>query len=311
MPRNLDLTALRAFVTVADAGGVTRAAGLLNFTQSAVSMQLKRLEEGLGKQFFNRSARKLALTPEGEQLLTYARKMLALNDEALARMNEQAFEGELRLGVPDDIVYPELPSILKRMAADFPRLNINLETNFTTELLDRFDRGLFDVILTTEASPPAHAEVLDWREMVWVGARDGQAWQNRPLRLGFHSACAFKPVAQAALDQAGIPWEAAFSGKCEQANEAILAADLAVSVRMQGSVPLGLEVIEPGNALPELDRLAIALYNAGIQKGEVVEALLCQVRCAFGNPDCSASRYDNLAGRTPAAQQIQRLAGAL
>ena len=87
MPRNLDLSALRSFVTVADVGGVTRAAGYLNLTQSAVSMQIKRLEDSLGMSLFLRAARKLALSPEGEQLLSYGRRMLALNDEALSALS--------------------------------------------------------------------------------------------------------------------------------------------------------------------------------------------------------------------------------
>jgi len=100
VPRNLDLTALRSFVTVIECGGVTRAASLLNLTQSAVSMQIKRLEEGLGRELFLRASRRLTPTAEGEMLLGYARKMLVLNDEALARLMDNAFVGELRLGVP-------------------------------------------------------------------------------------------------------------------------------------------------------------------------------------------------------------------
>ena len=105
MARNLDMTALRSFVTVADAGGVTKAAAQLNLTQSAVSMQLKRLEEMIGQPLLDRSARAIALSPQGDQLLGYARRMLALNDEAWGRLTNQAFEGEITLGVPRDIVY--------------------------------------------------------------------------------------------------------------------------------------------------------------------------------------------------------------
>lgn len=100
MIRNLDLTSLRSFVAIADAGGVTRAAGFLNLTQSAVSMQIKRLEEVLGCDVLDRSARKVGLTAEGEQLLGYARKMLALNDEAFHRLTTDVHEGEIVLGVP-------------------------------------------------------------------------------------------------------------------------------------------------------------------------------------------------------------------
>ena len=111
MARNLDLTALRSFVAVADAGGVTRAAGFLNLTQSAVSMQLKRLEDGLGIALLDRSARTIALTPMGEQLLSYARRMLALNDEIYGRMTSTDYEGEITVGVPSDIIYPAIPLV--------------------------------------------------------------------------------------------------------------------------------------------------------------------------------------------------------
>ena len=99
MARNLDLTALRSFVTVADTGGVTRAAGALHLTQSAVSMQLKRLEESLDLRLLDRSRKGAALTAEGEQLLGYARRMLALNDEAISRLTSHEYEGEITLGV--------------------------------------------------------------------------------------------------------------------------------------------------------------------------------------------------------------------
>ena len=104
MPRNLDLTALRSFVTVAETGGVTRAAGFLNLTQSAVSMQLKPLEESLNVPLLDRSSRSIALTAAGEQLLGYAKQMVALNDEAWGRLTAEEFEGEITLGVPHDII---------------------------------------------------------------------------------------------------------------------------------------------------------------------------------------------------------------
>ncbi len=281
MPRNLDLTALRALVTVAEAGGVTRAAGLLNLTQSAVSMQLKRLEEGLGREFISRSARRLALTPEGEQLLSYARRMIALNDEALSRLTGTDFEGEVRLGVPHDIVYPQMPGILKALAREYPRVRINLASSFTVMLREAFARGEFDVILTTEARPGPGAEVLATRDLVWVGAPGGTAWQRRPLRLGFKDSCFFRPIAQAALDEAGIPWEMGFEGENEQVIEATVAADLAVSARMRGALPAEMEPIESPNALPPLGQLHICLYDAGTRKDPVGEAIRAQIRCAY------------------------------
>ncbi|MCB2110455.1 MAG: LysR family transcriptional regulator [Defluviimonas sp.] len=311
MPRNLDLTALRALAAVADAGGVTRAAGLLNLTQSAVSMQIKRLEEGLGQSFFNRAQRRLSLTPEGEQLLAYARRMLELNDEVLLRLTDTAFEGEIRLGVPHDIVYPAIPRILKAMAAEYPRLRINLVSCFTSKLKEGYSRGEFDVILTTEGAPGPGGERLATRRLVWVGAPDGIAWQQRPLRLAFIETCFFRPIAQAALNAAGIRWEMAVGGESEQVAEATVTADLSVTARMEGALPQGAVEIDGANALPDLGKLDICLYDAGMQRGEVVDRLLAQLRCAYGDGECcrraaagetGSERYDDLAGRLTAAQ---------
>lgn len=282
MPRNLDLSSLRSFVTVADVGGVTRAAGYLNLTQSAVSMQIKRLEESLGLTLFLRAARKLALSPEGEQLLSYGRRMLALNDEALSQLSSVCCVGEIRLGVPHDVVYPSIPGILRRMAQAYPRVRINLVSSFTILMKQDFARGAFDVMLTTEEAPDPEAEVLSSRALVWVGAPDGNAWQQRPLRLGFKDTCIFRARAQAVLEKAGIAWEMATGGESEQAVEATVAADLAVSVRMAGSIPEGMGPIGTENQLPPVGEMKLALYRAARRKDEAVDMLLSELRCAYG-----------------------------
>jgi len=158
MIRNLDMTALRAFVTVADVGGVTKAAGRLHLTQSAVSMQLKRLEEAMGQALLDRSARSIALTGHGEQLLTYGRRILKLNDEVWGRMTDQAYEGEITFGVPADIVYPHIPGVLQTFAREFPRVKVQLISSFTSILKEQLDRGEVDMILTTESALEAGGE---------------------------------------------------------------------------------------------------------------------------------------------------------
>jgi DNA-binding transcriptional LysR family regulator len=287
MPRNLDLAALRSFVTVADVGGVTKAAGYLNLTQSAVSMQIKRLEESLGLQLFLRAARKLALSPEGEQLVSYGRRMLALNDEVLSRFTTAACCGPIRLGVPHDVVYPAIPGILRRMAQAYPMVQVNLVSSFTVLMKEGFRRGEFDVMLTTEETPDPGAEVLGARALVWVGAPEGSAWQRRPLRLGFKDTCIFRARAQAALEAAGIGWDLATGGESEQAVEATVAADLAITARMAGSIPDGTAVIPGDNQLPPLGEMKLALYRAPRPKGEApdeaVELLLSELRCAYGS----------------------------
>lgn len=284
MARNLDLTALRAFAVTADMGGVTRAAGFLNLTQSAVSMQIKRLEENLGRPFFFRSAKKLILTPEGEQLLTYARRMLALNDEVLARLTDAAFEGELRLGVPHDIVYPAIPDILKTMAQRYPRLRINLTSSFSVLMKEALARGELDVILTTEEEPGPGGEALSCNELVWVGATGGTAWQNRPLRLGFEESCRFRAIAVARLDAQAIPWEMGFFGRSNEAVQAMITADLALTARMKGRYPDSCAVVPAHADLPDLGNVTICLYDAGVQNGPVVEDLKELLRARYSDP---------------------------
>lgn len=282
MPRNLDMTALRSFVAVADSGGVTRAAGLMNLTQSAVSMQLKRLEESLDASLLDRSSRTISLTAAGEQLLGYARRMLALNDEVLHRLTSTHYEGVVRLGVPHDIVYPAIPEVLKRFAAEFPRLKVQLMSSFTRVLKTQFARGELDIMLTTEDGVDAGGETLTSLPLVWVGSPGGQAWKNRPLPLAFESRCRFRPEAQQELDRAGIPWEIAVETNSTRTIEATVSADLAIHAMLGGTESAMFERIPHGGALPELHRMNINLYVASAIDVPVLQEMADLVRSEYG-----------------------------
>ncbi len=260
MPRNLDMTALRSFVAVADAGGVTRAAGMLNLTQSAVSMQLKRLEESLNVGLLDRSARTIALTPAGEQLLGYARIMMKTNDEIFQRLTATEFEGELKLGVPHDIIYPVVPAVLKRFAADFPRMQVRLISAPTRKLLDMFGRGEVDLILTTEENCGPDGQVLVELPLLWIGAQDGLAWRKQPLPVAFCGNCIFRSGVLQALNKNGVPWKMAVDSESDNAVEAAVSADLAVHVALKGSLPPHSAVIDHGGLLPDLKPQNINLY---------------------------------------------------
>jgi DNA-binding transcriptional LysR family regulator len=281
MIRNLDMTALRSFVAVVDAGGVTRAAGFLNLTQSAVSMQIKRLEEMLGIELLDRSARRVGLTAAGEQLLSYARRMLALNDEAFGRLTNDAYEGEIVLGVPHDIVYPVIPGVLKRLNADYPRMRVNLLSSFTRILKEQFARGECDIILTTEDKPDPGGETLVELPLVWIGAPGGSAWKHRPLRLAYEHNCIFRQSVQAALDAAGIPWDVAVESDNTRTIEASVSADLAVHTVLLGCEGPYLERIAHGGALPELQRKQINLYVADPAHSPVVDVLAGLIRRGY------------------------------
>lgn len=258
--RNLDLGVLRSFMTVADAGGVTRAAGILNLTQSAVSMQLKRLEETLGVPLLERSGRGLRLTSSGEQLLHYSRKLVALNDEAWGKLTAEDYEGELRLGVPHDVIYPTIPQVLKKFSADFPRMKVQLISLPSLTLKKQFAQGECDLILTTELQPDAGGEILALKKLVWIGAINGTTWRERPLRVAFCSNCIFRPGTVDELGKSGIPWEYAVDSENDNAVEAAVSADLAIHVTMEGNLPAQTEAIDHGDSLPDPGRTGIVMY---------------------------------------------------
>lgn len=279
--RNLDMTTLRSFLTVADQGGVTRAAAALNLTQSAVSMQIKRLEELLDVELFDRANRSLSTTASGELLLTYARRMVELNDEAVGRLTDELYEGEIRLGVPYDIVYPVVPQVLKQFNAIYPRVKVQLISSSTTKLIKSMSRGEVELILTTEVAPRPGGETLAEVPLKWVGAEGGRAWKQRPLRLAFCNFCIFRPIAVRALDQMGIDWEMVVDSEDDRAVEAVVSADLAVGALMADSIPRYMEPVNSAGALPDLGVQQVNMYGANNRKDVVFAELAAMLRNGF------------------------------
>ncbi|MCA2014055.1 LysR family transcriptional regulator [Pararhodobacter sp. CCB-MM2] len=260
MRRNLDLSALRALAAIADFGGVTRAAQLLNLTQSAVSMQIKRLEESLGLTLLDRSGRGVSLTSAGEQLLGYARRIIALNDEAVEKLTDSEYEGEITVIVPHDIVYPHVPQVLRHFHSMYPRMQVTLLTQNTSRAKESFARGECDLILTTEMQCEVGGKTLTRLPLLWIGAPNGQAWRQRPLRLAQGRACAFRAGIVASLDRAGIPWETAVESESDRTLEAAVSCDMAIHALLAGTEAPHAERIAHGGALPELSSYLINLY---------------------------------------------------
>ena len=284
MKRNLDMTALRALLAVQDHGGVTRAAGVLNLTQSAVSMQIKRLEDSLGLALFERRGRAMVPTAAGEQLLSYARRMLVLNDEVVGRLTDADLSGEIRLAVPYDIVTPVIPPILQAFLRAYPRMKVQLQATHTHLALEQFRNGCCDLILTTEDYCPPEAETLCERDLVWIGAHGGTCWQERPLRLAVGRYCAFRSSVIRALDSAGIAWVAAVESESDRTLEAAVTCDMAVHTLLAGTEPASTTRIEHGGTLPELTCQKINLYLRPDEHAPGVLALAEMMRTGWANP---------------------------
>jgi DNA-binding transcriptional LysR family regulator len=280
--RNLDMTTLRSFVAVADQGGVTRAAQMLNLTQSAVSMQLKRLEDLLGLGLLDRSGRRTALTPSGEQMLGYARRLVALNDEVVGRLTDQVWEGEVTFGVPHDIIHPVIPRVLKQFNAAFPRVRVHLSSLYSSLLMEAHGKGEIDLILTTETVLGPGGETLSEVPLRFYGAQGGMAWKQRPLHIATCRNCLFRPKAIRLLEEAGIDWESAINSDSDGAIEATISADLAVTAMLEGTAPHLLEAVPQAAGLPDLGLQKINMYGAATPRSELVTQLAAVVRQGFG-----------------------------
>ena len=286
MPHNIDTSLLRAFVAAAETRGMTTAARLVNLTQAAVSQQVKRLEEMFGRQLFERDRRGLRLTPSGERLLVRARRLLALNDEVWALMTAPDFNGEVRLGVPHDIVGPYMPPVLKSFDQAWPGVRVSLVCSTTVKLLRALARREIDLTLATECDRPANGETLLRDPLVWVGARDGRAYKRDPLPVSIGDEdCAFRPVVIEALNHAGRDWRPVCEVSNMESLRAPVEADLAVVALLASTVPNLLEALSLGAGLPPLPTFHINLHLPSKGASEVALQLSRHIREQF------AARY--------------------
>ena len=265
MKRDLDISLIRAFLAVVDADGVTAAASVLGVSQAAASQQIKRLEDVLGCRLFERQGRKLVLAPAGERLLAQARRLLALNDEVWSAMRTPDFEGEVRLGVPYDIIGSVVPPVLRRFARAQPRVRVSLVCEDSRVVRGLLRAGRIDLALTTETDCGRGGETLRTDRLVWVGVAGGDAHLRDPLPVSLGApTCAFRPVAIEALGRLRRDWRAVCEESRLEPVYAAIEAGLAVAPLLRSSVPERFEILDGRAArtsrLPALPEFRINLY---------------------------------------------------
>jgi DNA-binding transcriptional LysR family regulator len=288
MRRTIDLALFRALISVAETGGMTSAARSLNLTQAAVSQQIRRLEELFETQIFNRENKRPELTPCGERLVAYARRMLALNDEVWSMMSSPDFEGEIKLGVPHDIVQPFVPPILRSFNQHWPRVRITLVCRASYNLLKMLDANEIDLALATDPNPGQLDKLLLPDQLVWVGARDGVSHRQRPLPVTFGDAtCTFRPPAMEALGKAGIDWRLTCETSDYSPYCATLEADLAVAPMLSSNVPGNLKILGQSEGLPALPIFYINLHLPRNGVSEIALEMARYIRSGFALPQQS------------------------
>jgi DNA-binding transcriptional LysR family regulator len=263
MNRNIDVAVARAFLAVVETGSVTLAARQLNLTQGAISQQLRRLEDFADHPLFVRARRRIVPTAEGQRLVPAVTQFLAANEQLFAALREPAFEGEVRFGVPYDIIGSYAPPILRRFSQALPNIRVTLVCKDTIVLLQELKAGAIDLALTTEIGCGTGGETLRSDRLVWTGAHGGNARTRDPLPVSLGAeTCVFRPVAIAALKKARRDWQLV----CEVSNmepvRATLEADLAVAPLLGHSIPESLEIIANDRQLPRLPMFHINFYTS-------------------------------------------------
>lgn len=296
MIRNIDVSLARAFIATVETGGMTAAARLLNLTQGAVSQQIKRLEEVLGRQLFERSHRVLTLTPDGERLLVHARRLVALNDEVWGLMSADDIEGEVRLGVPRDIIRPFVPPILRGFADARPKVRINLVCRSSTDLKQMLVDGDVDLTLTTELETPSNARRLLSEDLVWLGCRDGKAHTQTPLPLAVTCpTCTFRAAMVKALEQANLDWRMVGPLGNTDAMLAAVEADLVVGSLMRSTVPAHIRILDDCPTLPQLPQFNVNLYVRSEVSNPVINDLAAHIHEQFERRFFSRANVDRMA----------------
>ena len=289
MPATLDLDQLKTFVAIAESGSFTRAADRVAKTQSAVSMQMRRLEERVGKPIFARDGRQSRLSEDGERLLAYARRLLRLNDETLAAFEEAELSGRVRLGTPDDYADRFLPEILARFAASNPRAEVTVVCAPTPTLVEAMTAGDLDVAIITHVREKGPAEIIRREPLLWVGSQRHAAHELDPLPVALgRPNCNWRRAALDGLELVGRRHRLLYVSWNSTAVGAAVLAGLAVSVLPESALRPGMRVLGEREGLPRLPEVEIGLLRARGASLPVVDALTGHIVSSLDNLSASA-----------------------
>lgn len=265
-------------VAVADTGSISRAAELVHRSQSAVSMQIKALEQALGKPLFVRKPRNVVLTPEGEVLLGFARRMLALRDEAWAAVVRPDVTGRVVLGMPDDYASSLLPAILKKFSATYPKVEIQVIGLPSVALAPMVKDGSVDLVCATRVKGLS-GEFIRLEPMVWVASPAAhEIWNERPLPIAvFQAGSVARDIAIRSLEQARIPYRMSYESPSLLGLLSMVEAGLAVAPLARCAVPAHFTILGQAQGLPELAALELVLARSAKSKRPPCDFLAEQI----------------------------------
>ena len=269
---SLDTDLLRTFLTVARYGNVTRGAAAVHRTQSAVSIQIKRLEERLGVALFRREPRGVSLTEAGERLRLAAERIVDDLDQTVRAFRDDPIGGLVRVGIPDEYGSDVLPTILGDFGARYPAVEIAVRCGFSAEFPTAVERGELDLAVFADDCGPDLSGVLIQDPMEWVASRPYQCRKEEAVPLAlFDRSCSWRDMAIEALEGAGQPYRVAFTSESVAGIEAAVASGLAVGVLGRSTIGGAMQVLDEQHGFPRLPKSVLRL-----------------LRCAEGSPAITA-----------------------
>jgi len=280
----LDIDQLRTFIAIAETGSFTKAADVVNKTQSAVSMQMKRLEERLERQIFARDGRASKLTEDGSRLLDYARRLVKLNVETVAAFSDAALSGRVRLGVPDDYADRYLPEIMARFSRAYPGVELTVLCEPSVDLIERIEDNEIDLAIITNCESRLAVETFRRERLLWVTSSRHPTHTEKPLPLALgRPSCAWRRTAIERLESMGLSYRLLYSSSNAGAVAAAVLAGLAVSVLPESGLRPGMRVLSAAEGFPELPPCHIGLIRNTRENAALADALAGHIISSLDN----------------------------
>ncbi|MGV8936398.1 MAG: LysR substrate-binding domain-containing protein [Allorhizobium sp.] len=280
----LDIDQLQTFIAIVDTGSFTKAAGRVFKTQSAVSMQMRRLEERIGKQLFIKDGRGNRLSAEGEKLLNYARRIIRLNSEAIAAFDDNRLEGTLRIGTPDDYADRYMPEIIGRFAKTHPNVELYIVCEPSTSLAEKMARGELDIALVTHNPQARSSDVVRTEPLCWVGSANHPLRENAPVPLAVgRRDCNWRQLACAALDADGRDYQILFTSWSSTVIAAAVLAGMAVSVMPESALRTGMKVLTQNDGFPPLPPVQIGIMKRPGLSASLMTAITNHITACLDN----------------------------
>lgn len=280
----LDVDQLRTFIAIAETGSFTRAAEVVNKTQSAVSMQMKRLEERLERAIFTRDGRASKLTEDGQRLLDYARRIVKLNVETLAAFSDEELSGRVRLGVPDDYADRYLPEIMARFSRVYPSVELTVICEPSIDLLERIDANQIDLAIITNCESKRASETFRRERLLWVTSNRHPTHTEQPVPLALgRPSCSWRRAAIEKMEAVGRPYRVLYTSSNAGAVAAAVLSGLAVSVLAESGLRPGMRVLTAADGFPELPACHVGLVRNAHESSALADALAEHIVSSLDN----------------------------